>query len=96
MRRIELLVIDIQRTGRWWFQPGDQPQQRGLAAPAGAEQRDELARFGVQAHIVQHGQLPAVQREVMSDMHHIERRTRRGHRVRHTLGGGYHCTSPFC
>ncbi len=35
------------------LQPGDDPQQRGLARPGWAEQRDQLARRDVEAHVVQ-------------------------------------------
>jgi len=37
----------------WRFQPGDDAQQRGFAAARGAEQRNQLARFNVQAHVAQ-------------------------------------------
>eukprot|EP01022_Parablepharisma_sp_SALTPOND_P008982 TRINITY_DN1374_c0_g5_i1.p2 TRINITY_DN1374_c0_g5~~TRINITY_DN1374_c0_g5_i1.p2 ORF type:complete len:1491 (+),score=638.18 TRINITY_DN1374_c0_g5_i1:28616-33088(+) len=39
------------------FQSHDQAQQGGLAATAGADDADELARCDVQRHILQHGQL---------------------------------------
>jgi hypothetical protein len=48
-QRVDHAVADPHRALGLPQQPGDDPQQRGLAAAARAEQRDELARADPQA-----------------------------------------------
>ena len=49
MRAGDRLAVDCDRAGAGLIQPGDQPQQCGLAAAGAAEQRDDLAALRAQA-----------------------------------------------
>ncbi len=51
------------------FQAGNDPQQRGLAAARGTEQRDELAALDVQADVIQ--RLERI--EILADVTHFDR-----------------------
>ena len=61
-------------TGRGRVQPGHQAQQRGLAAAAGAQQGDELARPHLQADLVEHLQRALSLAEPVADGLHIDGR----------------------
>jgi hypothetical protein len=57
------------------LQPADDPEQRGLAAPVGAEQAQELAGLDGERHAVDHRD-----REVLADLgdleeYHLRRQT---------------------
>ena len=62
------------------LQPGDDPQERGLAAARGAEQHDELAVGDVEVHALEHVGLA----EGLADLVDLEL----GH------GGGPYLTAP--
>ena len=53
-------AIQMDVPGVVLLQPHDQPQQRGLAAPAGADDADELARQHLQIDVLEHLQRLAV------------------------------------
>ena len=53
-RGVLIAEIDCAFGGK--IEPGDQPQQRGLARAGWAEQRNKLARFDVEGDIVKGGE----------------------------------------
>jgi hypothetical protein len=50
----------VHRAGGLDFQAGDDAQQRGLAAPRGPEEADELALGDTEVDVAQSGELPEV------------------------------------
>lgn len=75
-------------------------QQGGLSTTARTQQRDEFARLDREADILQHGQRGAAQRELMTDMAHVDacavaQRRCGGVLIQH-FGHGYHLSNPFC
>jgi hypothetical protein len=89
-------AVLAQRAGARPLEARHQPQQRGLAAARGAEQRHELAGANMGTDVLQHRQDAAVDVEVMADAMDVQRRA--GRRGGRTLGKGqrYHLTTPFC
>jgi acyl-CoA thioesterase-1 len=60
----------------WPIEPGEQPEQRGLAAPGGAQDRDDLLGFDTEVDLVQHGERAAAARvglgKLLRDDHHSD------------------------
>ena len=52
---VDALVVDEQVTGGDVLEPGDQPQQGGLAAAGGADEDDELTVFDIQVDMPGNG-----------------------------------------
>ncbi len=57
---IDDLAADRDFALRDLLEPGDHPQQRGLAAPGGADQHAELAVGDVDVHAADHVRRPEV------------------------------------
>ena len=79
-------LADADPAARRHLQPGDHAQRGGLAAPGGAEQRDELAGRDLERHVVDRGDRPVA-------LHHAleaHGRARLGGRGRAHAG----CTEP--
>ncbi len=55
VRGIVAIEQDAPRIGM--LEPGDDPEQRGLAAAGGPQQRDELARREIERDVVQGNEL---------------------------------------
>jgi len=92
----DAVVVFTQNAGSRPFQSRDQPQQRGLAAAGGTQQRDEFAGFNNEAYIFQDREHGTVNVECMADVLDVERGT--GGWISNGLGDdvGYHLTTPFC
>ena len=71
------------------LQPGDQPQQGGLAAAARPQQRDEFAGPDGKIDRIEHRQRLPMKIELMADHRQPDRRAAH-------CGGRYHRTRPFC
>jgi len=60
--------VQIDRSRIRADQPGEDMQERRLAAAAGADERDELPRLDFQINSVQHGQRSPVASEALADL----------------------------
>ena len=63
-----VLVKDRARVGR--FQPGDDPQQRGLARPRRPEQRQQRALLDIQADVVERHEIAEALGDVLDGNAH--------------------------
>ena len=55
VRGIDCATVDLDGAAVGTLQPSDAPQQRGLAAAAGAEENDELARMDLERDTIDGG-----------------------------------------
>jgi hypothetical protein len=94
MRVGDAAFVFAQGTRSWLLEPGDEAQQRGLAAAGRTEQRDKFPGLDGDADVAQHRQLGAVDVEGEADLLDVERGAGGG--IGDDLGGGYHLTVPFC
>ena len=96
MRPLDPNLVLAERAQPWTVEAGDQPQECRLAAARWPEQRDELSRLDLQADIIQHRQIEAIDIEGMADTLDVERRA--DGRIGVWFGDGmrYHLTTPFC
>ncbi len=59
-RAVHRTAVDADLAVGWPYQPGEDAQQRGLAAARGAEHRDELVAADVETGVVQRHHLAAI------------------------------------
>jgi 3',5'-cyclic AMP phosphodiesterase CpdA len=88
-----LLALELHAAGGRRLQPGDDPQQRGLAAPARTDDAHELVRIHRQRHVGQRDHPPALAGEGVADALAGEVARAHGRRVRRALrrrGGDGH------
>ncbi len=69
----EIDAVEQDATGIRPLEPGDQTQQRGLAAARGAEQREEFAVVNVEGELVERDEVA----EPLGDAFDAQQRTRR-------------------
>ena len=66
--RPDALAVDRDGAGVGVEEPGDHLEQRGLPATAGPDHRDELAHPDRETHVIEHGDLRAVDAEGLRDV----------------------------
>src|SRR6266481_1073214 len=96
MRSLDADIVLSQDSRPRPLEPGDEPQQRGLAAAGGSQQRDELAGFNAETDVIEHGKLGPVDIERVADALDVERGADHAIGTRHGNGLHYHLTTPFC